>query len=291
MSGLDDGDLDDGDRSHYEGSGEPESLVCGDTAPPQRPDVPAPPDHAWGMQLNLKTLYVGKDTCSFDFLALLAMEKSFAVVIYVNDDIAPTAGHDSVPQLLMALAHASVSAMADNENTNEDFDPFHDYSAFGDHPNRSIYSILWAITFQTMYNPSDGHEAWGMASYTKQVLPSCFVFTRVHKCIINIGPQLGAVRASRHETVYTALIDLNINDNKGNVDQVIVGCVYVNPSAIADGWTEGYTEYDHLDAIGEEPKREGCDILTTFAEELVTQGARILTGFFGNCHDSLPKIT
>ena len=84
-------------------------------------------EQTWPLRFNLCQRYVSKDTCTWDFLAVVMTETMHMQVIFVDDDCdgeRPT----SIRSLLSALANASKVAQADDE-CEEDL--FEDYGEGG----------------------------------------------------------------------------------------------------------------------------------------------------------------
>ena len=87
--------------------------------------------------MGIKSLFVSKETDCFDFISVLAMEKTAITVIYLDEGIAPKASEIPITEFLDALADGTRRANGREEvEVDMTQDPYHKYSEGGRMPQR-----------------------------------------------------------------------------------------------------------------------------------------------------------
>ena len=128
--------------------------------------------------MSIKTLYVSKYMDTFDFLSMMAMEKSAITVIYISDEFPEDGADSSIPDLLDALVTATEGSEGQSFDYCEDDNPFEQYSATGQCRNESIHDLLWALAY-TLTDNGVEQILVTERTCTTQVLPFCYVHFRL----------------------------------------------------------------------------------------------------------------
>ena len=238
------------------------------------------------MRLSIKTMYVSNKTDCFDFIAILAMEKSAITVIYLDEGIEPKESEIPITEFLNALVDGTRTASGREDlELDGTQDPYHKYSETGVCPNKSVYLALWGLAYEVMDDFGDMRVV-RERNKVEQVLPHCYVFCRLNLAYLyHRGPETMGIRVSQNNTVETGFIDAAVYDvdREDTLHTMIIACAYVSESAMTDAWTDTSRLYpSYFDwKRGARGEWDDGSISDIFADEIVNYGARVLTGFWG----------